>query len=312
MVSYGKNRVNHDGVTNRASALVCRAIGAVQAAPSTAALNITRLEAWLWNAFGRSNVLDLPPEAIVRRRSDTIYILGSGYSINELTSAQLRKIEGHDTMGFSLFVMHTSLRVDYHLLRELGFTAHDNDKRRDIWRQVFGSYADILQSNSAYRDTKYFIQGGWHAVTGNRFVGRGYLPSGSLVARYRNGLRGNFPPATSFAEGITHGPSTVTDCVNIAALLGWKRIVLVGIDLYDRRYFWHARDRGHLSIPGLTDAGGGEYAAEIDNDLLHRTAMPMKQWAQLWRDQLLSRGISLEIVNPKSLIAGILPIHVIG
>ncbi len=296
----------------RAAALAQRAFGAVCTAPASTALNATRLDGWLWNSFGRPDVVEVSPEAAVRRRSDTIYILGSGYSVNELSPEQLRRIEEHDTMGFSLFVMHTTLRVDYHLLRELGFTAHDNDKRRDIWRQVFARYAEILRTNAAFRDTVYFVQGGWNAVTGNRFVGRGYLPPGAKVARYRNGLRGNHPPAASFAEGITHGPSTVTDCVNIAALLGWKRIVLVGIDLYDRRYFWHARDRGHLSIPGLTDAGGGEYAAEIDNDLLHRTAMPMKQWAQLWRDRLLSRGVSLEIVNPKSLIAGILPVHAIG
>lgn len=304
--------MNNDSQTKQASAFARRIIVAARNMPSEIALNATRLDAWLWNTFGRPNVVEIPPEAIARRRSDTIYILGSGYSVNELTHEKLRQIEAHDTMGFSLFVMHTALRIDYHLLRELGFTAHDNDKRRDIWRQVFGRYAEILRTNAAFRDTTYIVQGGWSAITGNRFVGRGYVPPGAKVARYRNGLRGDFPPATSFAEGITHGPSTVTDCVNIAALLGWKRIVLVGIDLYDRRYFWHARDRGHLSIPGLTDAGGGEYAAEIDNDLLHRTAMPMKQWAQLWRAQLLSRGISLEIVNPKSLIAGILPIHVIG
>ncbi len=294
------------------SAPLRRIVGAIYAAPAHIATAATRLGAWMWNTFGRPDVVEVSPAGAFPRRSDTIYILGSGYSVNELTAEDLKAIEAHDTMGFSLFVMHTTLRVDYHLLRELGFTAHDNDKKRDIWRQVFARYAEILRTNPAFSDTTYIVQGGWSAVTGNRFVGRGYLPSGAKVMRYRNGLRGNAPPAESFGEGITHGPSTVTDCVNIAALLGWKRIVLVGIDLYDRRYFWHARDRGHLSIPGLTDAGGGEYAAEIDNDLLHRTAIPMKQWAQLWRDRLLSRGISLEIVNPKSLIAGILPIHVIG
>jgi hypothetical protein len=278
-------------------------------APAAAAANARRAEAWLWNAFGRPDVVELTPETMARRRSDTIYIFGSGYSVNALSPAQLRKIEEHDTMGFSLFVLHTALRIDYHLFRELGFTSHDKGKARDIWRQVYAGCADILRRNPAYRHTVYLIQGGWPAIAGNRLVGRGYLPPGARVMRYRNGLRGDHPPAASFADGVTHGPSTVTDCVNLAALLGWKRIVLAGIDLYDRRYFWQARDRGHLSLPGITDTGGGEYAGELDNDLLHRTALPMKRWARDWREALLARGISLEIANPKSLIAGLLPVH---
>lgn len=282
---------------------------ALRGVPASIAANARRGEAWLWNAFGRPDVVELPPEAIVRRRSDTIYIFGSGYSINDLAPARLRKIEEHDTMGFSLFVVHTALRVDFHLFREFGFTSHDKDKTRDVWRRAYAGCADVLRRNPAYRDTVYFVQGGWPAIAGNRLIGRGYLPPGARVMRYRNGLRGDFPPAASFAEGITHGPSTVTDCVNIAALLGWRRIVLAGVDLYDRRYFWHARDRGHLPLPGLTDAGGGEYAGELDNELLHRTALPMKRWAQVWREALLARGISLEIANPKSLIAGRLPVH---
>jgi hypothetical protein len=284
-------------------------LASLRHAPREATENLARAEAWLRTACWRPDVVELAPDALVRRRSDTIYIFGSGYSINELTQAQLRKIEAHDTMGFSFFVMHTGVRVDLHLIRELGATAHDPDKQRVIWRKVFRGYSHILRTNPAYRDTVYFVQAGWAAVMGNRFVSRGNLPSGARVARYRNGLRGDAPPAASFAEGITHGPSTITDCVNIAALLGWKRIVMAGVDLYDRRYFWHAPDRGHLSLPGITDAGGGEYAAELDNDLIHRTAVAMKLWARSWREALLARGVSLEIVNARSLIADILPVH---
>lgn len=293
-------------------AVARRAAQALGAAPATVAVVGARLEAWLRNALGRPDVVQLSREALGPRRSDTIYIFGAGYSVNELTSAQLRKIEEHDTMGSSLFVLHTAVRVDYQLLRELGFTSHDRNKARDIWRQVFAGYADAVKRNPAFRDTVFIVQGGWSAVAGNRFVGRGYLPAGARVFRYRNGLRGDFPPSMSFDEGVTHGPSTITDCVNIAALLGWRRIVLVGIDLYDRRYFWHALGRGHLSLPGITDVGGGEYAGELDNDLIHRTALPMKRWALHWRDALLARGVSLEVANPKSLIAGPLPVHVVG
>ena len=73
----------------RATALAQRAFGAVRTAPASAALNATRFDGWLWNRFGRPDVVEVSPEAAVRRRSDTIYILGSGYSVNALSPEQL-------------------------------------------------------------------------------------------------------------------------------------------------------------------------------------------------------------------------------
>lgn len=41
---------------------------------------------------------------------------------------------------------------------------------------------------------------------------------------------------------IFHKGATLFDVVNISYILGYKEIVLVGIDLYDRRYFWLERN----------------------------------------------------------------------
>ncbi len=38
-------------------------------------------------------------------------------------------------------------------------------------------------------------------------------------------------------------PGTLVDAVNVAYCLGWKEIVLVGIDLYDSRYYWLPPDK---------------------------------------------------------------------
>ena len=46
------------------------------------------------------------------------------------------------------------------------------------------------------------------------------------------------PYSRSFNSGIVHGFGSVISVVNIAYLMGWKHIVLVGIDLYDHRYFY--------------------------------------------------------------------------
>ncbi|MBI3506483.1 MAG: hypothetical protein HY059_16720 [Proteobacteria bacterium] len=272
-----------------------------------------RAHGWLVNAFGRSGTVPVgEAELRARRRSDTIYIFGSGYSLSQLTRAEWGEIERHDTMGMSYFVIQKAVRVDYHLVRELGLTSHDNSQRKNVWRAAFAAYAGILRDNPRFRDTVFVVQAGWTAFAGNRLVGLGYLPKGSRLFRYRNGLRGLHPPATGFSQGLTHGPATVTDCVNFAAVAGWRHIVLAGIDLYDRRYFWHAPGGDFYPLAGITDRGGGEYAGEGDLDARHRTSRPMLDWAALWRAELEKQGISLEVLNPKSLLAGVLPVHRLG
>jgi hypothetical protein len=268
------------------------------------------LSAALANAFGASGATAIDEDGIrKRKRSDTIFIFGSGYSLNNLTADEWAIIENNDTMGFSYFVLQKYVRMDFHLIRELGLTSHDNNKRRYEWRGVFGAYGKILRANSRYKDTVFVVQGGWPAYAGNRFVGGGFLPPGAKLFRYRNGRRGHYPPARSFSEGLTHGPATVTDCVNFASVVGWRRIVLCGIDLYDRRYFWQAPGGEFFSIPGLTDQGGGEYSGEGDVASEHRTSEPMLKWASLWKSELAARGVALEVLNPKSRLASVLPVH---
>lgn len=268
------------------------------------------LAASIANTFGRSQAVAIDEDQIkARKRSDTIFIFGSGYSLNDLSAEQWVAIAKNDTMGFSYFVLQKYVRMDFHLIRELGLTAHDNNERQYRWREIFSTYGNILRANSHYKEAIFVVQAGWPAYVGNRFVGGGFLPPGAWLFRYRNGKRGNYPPARSFAEGLTHGPATVTDCVNFASILGWRRIVLCGIDLYDRRYFWQAPDREFFSIPGLTDRGGGEYSGEGDMTSQHRTSEPMLKWAALWKSELAAQGIALEVLNPKSRLAAVLPVY---
>jgi hypothetical protein len=100
---------------------------------------------WLLNLRNQHHYT-LPGEAELRvtRKSDTIFIFGSGYSINDITEPEWSHFEQHDPFSFSWFL-----------------------------------YQDFV-----------------------------------------------------------HIAGTLTDCAKFAYLLGWKNIVLAGVDLYDRGYFW--------------------------------------------------------------------------
>ena len=51
------------------------------------------------------------------RKSDTVFIFGSGYSLNDIPAEEWRHFERHDILGLSGFVYQKWVRVDYHLIR---------------------------------------------------------------------------------------------------------------------------------------------------------------------------------------------------
>jgi hypothetical protein len=99
--------------------------------------------------------------------------------------------------------------------------------------------------------------------------------------------------------------------VNVAACLGWKHIVLAGVDLYDSRYFWLGPDETlefdpvtELLKPGkINTVGNGPYDR-------HNTARNgVVQRMEAWRHHLESRGIQLSVLNPRSLLADVMPVY---
>ena len=60
------------------------------------------------------------------RKSDTVFIFGSGYSLNDIPPEQWREIERHDTLGFNWFVHQRFVRCDYQLIREICTTERDS------------------------------------------------------------------------------------------------------------------------------------------------------------------------------------------
>ena len=101
-------------------------------------------------------------------------------------------------------------------------------------------------------------------------------------------------------NGIPTCGATLFSTINIAYLLGYKKIVLVGVDLYDRRYFWMKDIRRDCS----NDLQKG--AAFSDP---HRTGNHVLKQMNIWNKYLKKRGVDLYIYNPRSLLSKVLPLY---
>jgi len=212
------------------------------------------------------------------RRSDTAFIFGSGKSLLEIPPEEWDRIADHDTIGFSQFQEQRSVRVDYHLVAEA----------LNLER-----YVALFRENPLYASTIYVVQEGLLAHVGNEIVGRRLLPPGSRIFRFHRRARGRYEdPSTSFARGVVHGYNSSISTTNFALLSGWTRIVLVGIDLYDKEYFY---------LPWGAPAEGERWGRKASDRF--PSADLVVEYFRRWQPIAAAAGVSLEVHNPRSLLA---------
>tara|TARA_B100000073_G_scaffold130160_1_gene106635 strand:+ start:77 stop:955 length:879 start_codon:yes stop_codon:yes gene_type:complete len=240
--------------------------------------------AWICDKYNRNFYKNLTfQQTCDARRSDTVFICGTGYSILDITPNQWDRMNQHDILSFRDFPRQTFIDVDFHVTGEV-----DN----------IDEYVSYLINNPLYDDTVFLVQEGLLAVQGNIIIGRKKLNPSRKVCRYKRASRGVMSTySRSFADGIVHGNGSVVGMVNLAYLMGWKNIILVGIDMYDHRYFFQSPDQTRpVEKQGLTYKDPFPQGINIASHL------------GMWRDEMLLEGVYLSVFNPKSLLAERLPV----
>lgn len=232
---------------------------------------------------------------------DTIFILGSGHSINDIPKNDFLKMRDiGDTLSFNYFFRGRFLPIDYHICGEIeGIRNYGSLMfRKKCYEKIFEYHAKMF-NNKCYKDTTFFIRYKLDytivpSAVRNLFSLKLFLDKKvCLFGIKRNRAMGE----DIFA--ISHQGGTLSDAVNIAYLLGYKNIVLVGIDLYDRRYFWLSDNETRD-----TDLRRGRSSSD-----LHETAIPIIGIMKDWKHDLDHNGVTLFVYNPRSLLAKVLPIY---
>jgi len=267
--------------------------------------NAMLTDAWLRDRIrsGRYQTIS-PAQASALRKSDTVFIFGSGASLNEVRGEEWDHFRKHDVFGFNAFYRQRWIPVNFHLLRGGIYGSLR-------WRPYAEEVAGYLKNNPLFASTTFLLQGEYLGHFCNQLVGYGYLPQGARMMRYHT-ARLDGPPTTRIADGIRHSTGTLADAVNVAYCLGWKHIVLVGVDLYDSRYFYLPSD----TTPAVDERTGVLGPAEFNTyrgiryDETHSTARHgVVDLMREWRAVFSKTGVELSVHNPRSLLAKVLPLY---
>jgi hypothetical protein len=237
------------------------------------------------------------------RRSDTVFVFGSGASLNDITPDEWTHIAAHDTFGFTAFIYQQWIPVRYHLLR-------GGIEGSLKWRTYAEDFCAAMNGNALFHDAILILQGEYSAMFANQILGYGLVRPGTRMFRYHT-AHGDGPPTRTLSEGVRHIHGTLTDAVNVAVCMGWTQIVLAGVDLYDSRYFWLppdktiAVDAAGLMVPADRNLRGHRFD-ERHNTALNGVVKTMGEW----RDYLeRERGVHLSVFNPRSLLAEVMPVY---
>ena len=261
-----------------------------------------------------SKILKLKSEANVTdiedikksRRKDTIFIMGSGYSINDITREEWQHfVDIGDILSLNYFFRGKFVPINYHICGDMPAPNYGLILMNNRYKKNIKAYYDELFSNPYHKDTIYFLRykidftkapvptALWALFFLKAFKNKQVCPY--RIVTQKDAI---LEPSDNI-HAIVHWNATLSDAINISYILGYKEIVLVGIDLYDRRYFWLERNE---TVEGDLKRDKMYYD-------IHSTADNVLSGMAVWNKYLIKKGVRLYIYNPRSLLNKILPVY---
>jgi len=187
------------------------------------------------------------------KKSDTLFVLGSGGSINMLTKDEWKEIGRCDSVGLNFWVLHDFVPT-YYCFEE----ARDGD-RRDIFYKTLASRVEEFRNTPfiakdlqdaaisfdkipyQLRDNIYLSVDFTVQIGGRDDLLQSYLKTLGRLGRLKHG-RG-----LHCLYGIT---ASISYLLFFALHAGYSRVVLCGVDLSDSKYFYE-EDVEHYLKKGL-------------------------------------------------------------
>jgi hypothetical protein len=175
------------------------------------------------------------------KNSNTLFILGSGSSINNISEARWRAIARHDTAGFNFWPFHPVVPKFYFI------EAISHSEQPDMY-PAYRELAERRQND--YRSTLRVATNLKHDVVfpGDWWKDMRTIYVVPIAARNASEIRAGlkylerkklFAPSFHI-ELLYKQASTLSSLLSFAIRMQYDRVVLCGVDLRDSRYFYQA------------------------------------------------------------------------
>lgn len=225
----------------------------------------------------------LSNEIINYKTSNSIFILGSGPSINDISEEQWQHIKKHDSIGFNYWFIHNFVPTFYMLQfgnNLLNVLADNHYKYTNIPFIIRGSafakkglevnnhQINILKDNPVYYLKEYPISSRCSIDI-------------NLLFKYMDAL--GFMEYGTITKFIPKWRSTLGLLLMLAYQMGYKNIVLCGTDMKNSDHFWdyepYSKLQNKYSLPKIGTSNIKDFTNEyISNNTVTKYIYSLRDW----------------------------------
>ena len=246
-----------------------------------------------------------------KKKSDKLFIFGSGTSINEINENEWKFIKDYDTCGFNGTFHLNKVNIDFHILRAGSEDPKIEDKNKLGDEIKYARYlVEKVSNNKFYKNTTFLFSYGLSQHFPNLLIGYKLWGDKNSIFQF-NTNKISFYPSKNIYYGLHHRIGTLIDAISFGYYMGYKEIILVGVDLYDNGYFWAEKNK--------TIKFSREHGKEINSDKTIRGLNVLEKhntvnngiinFLDKWKLYFEKKKVKVFILNPKSLLNKTLPVY---
>ena len=232
------------------------------------------------------------------KKSDTVVIYGTGSSILDISEEQWKELREYNSISIGSFAQFNKyIDIDINHFREIGsYNYIYKNSRVSNWQEMV-EYAVNINNNDRKKSTIHLFQDGIIANASNRFICSEVMEFNSKYSMYTSNRKHSGKLSREYSK-LSHINGSLGEAINIASQLKWKRIILAGIDLRDRQYFFLKENETVI----------WDLCRNEDATSKHNMAESTMKHISSMEEELSHDNIELYVLNKKSLLASLLEV----
>ncbi|MFV0237327.1 MAG: hypothetical protein ACK5HU_02160 [Flavobacteriales bacterium] len=257
------------------------------------------------------------------KKSDTVFIFGSGSSINDLSESDWSHIHKHDAIPMNYSFIEEKIKPTF-FYNELTHDPKywdvilDNIEKREDYKKapMIIQYANFIKQKistgvsfydkltNVKKDNIFMQMPYYHPIPDKKIL--------SDFLKYRSKPKGMLPFTKST---LIHHLGSLSMIINLAYLAGYKKIVLMGIDMKDSRYFYQDTSYNQNSSALLMRENIPPNSEEKPHNNVKETLyeagfVPGDEYVKIFNEVVLNpNGVDLFIGSKKALLYPELPYY---
>ena len=180
------------------------------------------------------------------KKSDTLFVLGSGSSINNINEEGWEHIKSHNSIGLNYWPIHDFIPdiVMFEMPRgDRGKFFYDLLKiKKDLYKNTPFIFKGLYKNRKDFNGIKEVSKKFPLKLVENMYLGYELSLPGRNINEFEAGLeilfKRGFFNSNSNINTLAQYRGTVTCAISFAIKAGFKKIVLCGVDLNDTKYFY--------------------------------------------------------------------------